>query len=253
MAVAVSAQTGAGTYSPPFLVTADLPGPVPPHLYAGGDVFIEATVDQRGALTRPVVLRTTPPFGNLIMDVIGRWTFKPAVDVRPDNSKGPVDSTILIAAIYRAPYLVNTPGVTEPPRELARPTAAVAVPLSIVTPPYPITAVNGSNASVVLYEVSIDEQGVIRSTRAVAGDPGFDSASREALLQWKFRPTTYRGRPAPAVAYVLFGFPVPVLGPSGDPPPPDRPTTAPPPAAPPPTAAPPTAPAPPTPVVPSSR
>lgn len=212
-AAALSAQPTARTYSPPFLVSAELPGPVPPHLYAGGEVLIEAIVDRRGTLTRPVVLRTTPPFVDLMLEVIGRWTFKPAEDVRPDNSKGPVDSTVLIAAVYRMPYLVSAPGVGEPPRDLARASTEAAAPLSIVTPPYPVTAVTGSSASVVLYEVSIDEGGSIRSARAVAGDPGFESTSREALMQWKFRPATYRGRPAPAVAYVLFGYPVPVLSP----------------------------------------
>jgi hypothetical protein len=72
--------------------------------------------------------------------------------------------------------------------------------------------VNVLHASIVLFEVLLDERGKMTDVRAIGSDPGFDSAARDALMQWTFSPATYRGRPAPAVAYVVFGFAEPVVG-----------------------------------------
>jgi outer membrane biosynthesis protein TonB len=218
---------GPPAYVPPRFLRGDLPPVSPPNVIAGGEVLIEAIVDQRGALTRPVVLRSTPPFTNMVLDAIGRWSFKPAEAPRPDNSVGPVEAAILIAAVYRPPQLTNGPTLGEPPKDISKPSTDVAYPVSVVTPSYPPQVASGLNASVVLYEVSLDERGKITTARAVASDPGFDDASHDALMQWNFRPSTYRGRPAPAVAYVLFGFAVPVLSPpfrtpGGQPLPPGR-------------------------------
>jgi outer membrane biosynthesis protein TonB len=212
LALTVTSSAAAQTslsYSPPRLVRGDLPAVAPPNVVGGGQVVIEAIVDRRGMLTRPVIVRSTPPFSNLLLDAIGRWTFKPAEALRDDNTTGPVDATVLIAAVYRPPTVVNGPTLGEVPKDVAKPSTEVPYPTSLVSPPYPVNALH---ASIVLFEVLLDERGKITNVRAIGSDPGFDSAARDALMQWTFRPATYRARPAPAVAYVVFGFAEPVVG-----------------------------------------
>ena len=208
VATSAAAQTSL-SYSPPRLVRGDLPPVAPPNVVGGGQVVIEAIIDRRGTLTRPVIVRSTPPFSNLLLDAIGRWTFKPAEAVRDDNTIGPVDAAVLIAAVYRPPTVVNGPTLGEVPKEVAKASTEVPYPTSLVSPPYPVKALH---ASVVLFEVLLDERGKMTDVRAIGSEPGFESAARDALMQWTFSPATYRGRPAPAVAYIVFGFAEPVVG-----------------------------------------
>jgi outer membrane biosynthesis protein TonB len=219
LAVSLLALTGAlsaqqPAFSPARLVRGDLPGVAPPNVIGGGEVFIEAIIDRTGALTRPVVLRSTPPFSQMVLGAIGGWRFTPAQAVQPDGPAGPVESSVLIVAMYRPPTLLNAAAAGEPPRDLSNGTSSIAYPVSVVAPPYPPQALMGS---VVLFEVLLDELGRIRDARAIGSDPGFDSAARDAVLQWKFRPSSYRGRPAPSTAYVIFGFSSPVIGPGAPP------------------------------------
>ena len=154
VSVAITATLSAQTppaYVPPRFLRGDLPPVSPPNVVAGGEVLIEAIVDQRGALTRPIVLRSTPPFTNMVLDAVGRWNFKPAEALRPDSSVGPVEAAILIAAVYRPPQLANGPTLGEPPKDISKPSTDVAYPVSVVTPSYPPQAASGLNASVVLY------------------------------------------------------------------------------------------------------
>lgn len=208
-------------FSPARLISMSLPGVAPPNVVGGGEVLIEATVDRNGVLTRPIVLRSTPPFSQMVLDAIARWRFTPARAVSLDGTNGPVDSSVLIAAVYRPPALLNNPVLGEPAKDLSTGTTGVAYPVSVVAPPHPP---NVLTSSVVLFEVLIDQQGAIKDARAIGSDPGFDSAARDALLQWKFRPSTYRGRPAFSTAYVLFGFSSPVVVPGSAVPRPPPPT-----------------------------
>ena len=202
-------------FSPPRLVRGNLPGMSAANVVGGGEVLIEATVDRDGRLTRPVVLRTTPPFSSMILDAVEDWRLTPAHAVGDDGTDGPVESSVLIAAVYRPPTLFNGPVLGDPPTDLATASANVVYPLKIVAPPFPSRALMGS---VVLFEVMLDQTGTITEARAIGSDLGFDSAAREALLQWKFRPSRYRDRPAPATAYVIFGFSPPVAPPPVVPP-----------------------------------
>jgi TonB family protein len=71
---------------------------------------------------------------------------------------------------------------------------------------------------VVLYEISLDESGQIRNMRAVASNPAFDAAAKDALVQWKFRGAAVKGQPVPSMAYVIFAFSQPVIsGPANGP------------------------------------
>jgi TonB family protein len=204
LVVVVSAQQT--TYVPPHLVRGDLPSLPGPMVVGGGEVMIEVTIDQTGALTHPVVLRTTPPFTNLVLDAVSRWSFEPA-RATVDGRQAAVDGGVLIAAIYRPPTLVNGPTVGNRAEDLAGASSNAPYAVSTAAPTYPLQAQAGA---VVLYEISLDQAGQIRTVRAVDSNPAFDAAAKDALVQWKFRGATAKGQAVPSTAYVIFGFSQPV-------------------------------------------
>lgn len=211
MALAASAALDAqpaATFSPPRILRAELPDLPAPNVAGGGEVLIEATIDRNGALTRPVLLRSTPPYTNMVLNAVNRWQFKAA---RASNGRDPelaVDAPVLIAAVYRPPTLYNGPTLGEAPKDLAVASGDVPYPAALIAPSYPPNALS---PAVLLFEVLLDESGRIREALPIATDAGFESAARDALMQWTFRPGLVRGRPAPATAYVLFGFRPPVI------------------------------------------
>jgi hypothetical protein len=220
LTAALSAQQPpAPIFVPARLVSANLPGLGGPNVVGAGEVRIEAVVALNGGLTHLVVVRTTPPFTQMVLDAVGGWRFTPA-RLRLDGKEQPVESSILISAIYRPPTLLPGPTLGEPPKDVAVATPNVAAPTLVVAPLYPLKAWNPAGA-VLLFEVDVDESGRPRETRAIRSDPGFDTESRAALAQWRFRPASFKGRPVASTAYALFAFSLPVaLGPTVGPKPP---------------------------------
>ena len=207
-ATGLAAQGPAGPrFTPPRLTNAELP-PLPSmDVVGGGEVLIEALIDRRGQITRPAVLRTAPPFTQLVLDAIGRWQFEPARDIDFKGLETTVEMPVTIIAMYRPPILMNAPTIGEPSKDLMKPSGDVAVAVSTMSPLYPPAARDGG---VVLYEITLDESGRITQARGVGSVGGFESAAREALAQFQFRPATFRARPVPTTTYVLFGFRPPI-------------------------------------------
>jgi hypothetical protein len=205
--VAVGAQP-AGTFSPPRIIRAELPDLPAPTIVGGGEVLIEATVDRNGGLGRLIVLRSTPPYTDLVVSTLSRWRFQPARASNGSDPEEPVEAPILIAAVYRPPMLYNGPTLGEAPKELAVASGDVAYPDALIAPAYPPKAVS---PAVLLFEVTLDQSGRIAETLPIASNAGFEGAAREALMQWKFRPGLVRGRPGPSTVYVVFGFQTPVV------------------------------------------
>jgi hypothetical protein len=209
LAVGVAGSTYAQAlkFTPPRLLKADLPPLPPPTIVGGGEVVIEAIVDRAGFAGRPIVVRSTPPYTQMVLDAMTTWRFEPARATTPDGKESAVEMPVAIAAIFRPPVLLNTPTIGEPAKDWSKPSADVAVPVALVMPNYPPNARDGG---VVLLEVALNESGAMTDARGVASTGGFESASREALAQWQFRGGSYRARAVPATAYVLFGFRAPV-------------------------------------------
>jgi hypothetical protein len=215
MAVVVSAQTlQKPRFVPPRLKTTELPAmpPLPaPTVSGGGEVVIEALVDRRGMVLRPAIVRATAPYTQFVLDALARWQFEPARDIDYKGLETVVDMPITVVALYRPPILMNAATVGEAPKAWSKPSGDAPYPIATVMPNYPPRARAGG---VVLFEVSLDEAGVITDARAIGSTQGFESASREALASWRFRGGSYRAKQVPSTAYVLFGFRSPVGLPS---------------------------------------
>jgi Gram-negative bacterial TonB protein C-terminal len=218
MAIMVSAQPlQKPRFVPPRLKTAELPPLPAPTVAAGGEVLIEALVDRTGALLRPVIIRGTPPYTQFVLDVVAHWRFEPARDIDDKGVDTTVAMPVTIFALYRPPVLMNAPTPGEPPKDWGKLSGEAAYPTATAMPNYPPQARNGG---VVLMEISLDEAGGVTDTRGFESAGGFERASHQAVASWRFKGGSYRARPVPSTAYVIFGFRVPVgLARSSGPPP----------------------------------
>jgi TonB family protein len=200
----------AAAFTPPLLVSGEPSGLPPVTVIGGGEVLVEATVDKSGALAHAILLRDTPPYGQMVLDAVSRWRFTPARATGDDGVDRAVDASMLIVAMYRPPNLFNNPTLGTPPADLGRPSSETPYPLTLAMPGHPPQAASGG---VVMLEVSLDETGIVRGVHPIRSNPAFDAAARGAVDQWKFRGASVRSVPVPSTVYVILGFPQPVLKP----------------------------------------
>jgi protein TonB len=185
-------------------------GPVPPtpvRAIGGGQVFLEVAVNPRGGVDAVAPLRTTPPFTEPLVGSVGAWRFQPAEEVTPAGARQRVRSKVLVAAVYGAPTLLEGPTLGDSPQDVAKPSDAAPFPVGPVSPRYPPNALGDG---VVLVEVQVNTAGSVTNARVIQSALPFDASALDAARQWKFRPARPNGRPAAALAYLLFGFRQPV-------------------------------------------
>jgi len=196
-------------FTPPRLVTGELPGLPPVTVIAGGEVLVELTVDWRGSVSRTVLLRHTAPYGQMVLNAVRGWRFAPAHAPDQEGREQVVEATVLVAAVYRPPTLTNGPTAGTAPLDVSRPSPASPYPLVMSTPVHPIQAFG---VGVVLLELSLAESGITRAMRTIQSVPVLESAARDAVAQWRFRAASSGATPVPSRVYVIVGFPHPTLG-----------------------------------------
>lgn len=78
-----------------------------------------------------------------------------------------------------------------------------------VEPQYPPSAAAAWIQGIVEFNVLISEDGSVRSVRLVRGHPLLVNAAKEAVLQWKYRPTLLNGIAVSVTAPVVVNFTAP--------------------------------------------
>ncbi|HKS40819.1 MAG TPA: M56 family metallopeptidase [Blastocatellia bacterium] len=73
-------------------------------------------------------------------------------------------------------------------------------------PTYPMLAKAANVSGAVTVEITINEQGVVTSARAVSGHPLLLDAAVTAARQWEFLPTTLSGEPVRVTGTITFNF-----------------------------------------------
>jgi TonB family protein len=184
--------------STPRLANGDAPA-LPVDMLGGGQVILEVTVDDAGTPADVKVLRDTPPFTGLLRKAVLGWKFEPRAP-----------GTVLVAGVY-APPTLYLPAPGTPPSDAGSPSASIPFPTTIVPETYPPTARAGGGS--VLVEVQVDAEGAVSSAAVVRSAPAFDGTALEAARRWRFRPARSDGAPAASSAYLVFGFPEPVVPP----------------------------------------
>jgi TonB family protein len=180
----------------------------PPMTAGGGEVLLELDVAASGEVRSVGVLRTTPPFGDLLRQAVSRWRFEPAREVQEDpDAPVAVDSKVLVVGFFRPPTLYNAPARGEVPKDVAPPSAETPFPTSMVAPIYPPTAYFHMSQTVGV-EVEIGVKGEVTSSKLIrpAETEDLSTAAMEASKQWRFRPARRDGKAVPAVVCIVFGF-----------------------------------------------
>jgi protein TonB len=61
-------------------------------------------------------------------------------------------------------------------------------------------------AGVVKVEVTVSENGDVTAVEKATGPPMLQSAAKDAIRKWKFRPFVRDGQPVKATGFVSFNF-----------------------------------------------
>jgi hypothetical protein len=94
---------------------------VPPPLAGGGQVLIELDVSASGEVAKVTVLRSTPPFTDLLREAVEGWRFTAAREPRGEPGElVAVDSKVLVAGFFRPPTLYAAPAGLSRERELQK-------------------------------------------------------------------------------------------------------------------------------------
>lgn len=202
-AALLAAQVTGGPKFTPAQVVAATPPIQPAVAVGGGEVWLEVKIDANGGIERIKPLRSTPPFTDLVTDAVRSWRFSSATMTVAGSQPRRVESSVLVAGIFRPPMLLNGPTLGEPPKNVGTPSAEIPVPARTTTPVYPAQALFDG---VAIVEATVGSDGKLNDTTIIRSAPGFDQAALDAARQWTFRPALRDGRPVPAFAYLIFGF-----------------------------------------------
>jgi TonB family protein len=208
LGVAVSAQS---RFRPAQYAGGTLPV-IPVQAVGGGEVFLELTVTKAGIVGDVKALRSTPPFTATFTAAARSWRFRPAEQLTesPDRSGPPawipVDATVLVAGIVRAPTL-NTPTLGQLAQDVGSEADETPFPLNVIPPPFPPLARDGGS---VLVQVMIDAGGKVSEAKVMQSSPAFDELALTTARAWTFRPARVRGDSVAAYAYLVFAFRQPV-------------------------------------------
>ena len=173
---------------------------IPTHAVGGGEVVLEVRVTRSGSVNGVTVLRTTAPFTDLLSTAVQAWRFQPA------QKDGPVESAVLVAAVFRPPTF-DAPTLGKGASNVATPGREIPFPTKMVTPLYPPRAIDNL---AVLVEARIGSSGNVTDAKIVGRTSGFDDAAVKAAREWIFRAAESESGPVPSIAYIVFGFRQPV-------------------------------------------
>lgn len=73
-------------------------------------------------------------------------------------------------------------------------------------PLYPPAAKSMRASGVVRVEVTVDENGQVAEVQKTSGPPLLQTAAKDAVRKWRFKPFTRDGQPVRAVGFVNFNF-----------------------------------------------
>lgn len=193
-------------YSPAMLVGAGAPAQ-PPDAVGGGEVLAELTVGASGAVTDVRLIRSTPPFTDLVVGAARRWTFTPAEALDDEGRLVPVESKILAAALFRPPAVYAGPARGEVPEEVGVASPEVPYISVLGQPAYPAGALF---EGVVLLALDLDAQGHVVGAGVAQSAGVFDEYALQAVVDWQFQPATRDGFPVPATVVAIVGFRQPI-------------------------------------------
>src|SRR5205823_2105748 len=113
-----------------------------------------------------------------------------------------LQSSPQIGANFQTLRLV--PPATQSPSQRTRVGANISA-ANVISQVVPV-APAGVQGLVVL-EAEISREGTVENVTVVSGDPQLAQAARDAVKQWRYKPTLLNGEPVPIVTIVNVSFP----------------------------------------------
>ena len=96
----------------------------------------------------------------------------------------PVDATVLVGGVIRAPAL-NAPTLGQPPQDVGSAADDTPFPLNVLEPPFPPLARDDGS---VLVQVLIDPGGSVSDAKVLQSSPAFDEVALTTARAWPFVP-----------------------------------------------------------------
>ena len=181
--------------------------PIPVLALGGGEVMLELTVDETGAVIEVAKLRATPPFTDAMAAAVMTWRFDPAIWLEGKQRK-PVTGRVLVIGLFRPPTLYSGPApggqvqmMGEPSADLPR----LVAPMPVAYPPMAV------GSRVVVLELAVGPQAEARGVRVVTSPSGFDAAALHSVHGWQFAPPRDPSTADPLYVYVVLGFRSPII------------------------------------------
>lgn len=175
----------------------------------------------------PLIAGNTTPTGS-------QPVMQPVADVRPSQNEGPpadpsAAKTVQPIYVPSAPATGAAAPVKEQPQPVtaapelnapANPTVAAPAndgsPLDVGSlvayattkpqPIYPPAAKSFRTTGVVKVEVTVNEEGDVTEVQKASGPSMLQSAAKDAIKKWKFKPFLRDGQPVRATGFVSFNF-----------------------------------------------
>jgi TonB family protein len=101
------------------------------------------------------------------------------------------------------PQSETTPAKESGPIEVG---SLIAYATKQTSPVYPTAAKNMRTTGVVKVEVTVDESGAVSEVQKTSGPSLLQTAAKEAVRKWKFKPFVRDGQPVRATGFVNFNF-----------------------------------------------
>jgi len=200
-AIATAVMTiAAADYVPARRVAGDVPNP-PVKAIGWVEAVVDLEIDAAGGVVKAMGLRATPGGLDFVLPSLASWKFRPAND-----GEHAAASHVLVAAMFRPAQLFDPAGGS-PAETLKDPVNELPAPLAMKRPAYPIKVVGNKS---VLVEVLIRADGKVEKATVVTPTSGFDGAALTAAQGWTFRAPVYKDKAVAGIAYLIFGFRMPV-------------------------------------------
>lgn len=134
-------------------------------------------------------------------------------DANPSETAAAQNNKPIIVPSAPATAKEESKGTDAPKSEPAKDTGPIDVGSELISyattqakPIYPATARTMRATGVVRVEVTVNEAGEVATVQKMSGHSMLQSAARDAIMKWKFRPFTRDGQPVKATGFVNFNF-----------------------------------------------
>jgi TonB family protein len=132
----------------------------------------------------------------------------PAIDLPKPNVSGPVNepqqnSTLLVAESKPDASAATTGAASSGPMDVG---SLISYATKQQAPIYPPAAKSMRTSGVVKVEVTVNESGEVAEVQKTTGPIMLQTAAKDAIRKWKFRPFVRDGQPVRAIGFVNFNF-----------------------------------------------